>query len=276
MAQKGKGKKVRFQGGTLFPMVVLAILVVGLGVIVYARGTTPEADASPPTIDDHWHAAYGFSLCDSEEFVQLNGALDEVDANGTPINTDFLRTGVHSHDDGVIHWHAYTSASTGKNATLGLFLENYGVELDDDSLKFPENQNGGKEYVEGETKCPDGEDGEVSVTVWQSPEDTSDGRRYVSGFDDIRIDKNSLVITIAFQPRGTDIQMPPWAAQLAELGAEDAGATEPPASVPEGTTPDGTAPAGTDGTGATTTTAAGSAATTSAPATTVAPTTTGG
>ena len=86
-----------------------------------------------------------------------------------------------------------------------MFLDNYGVELDDDSLQFPDNQNGGKEYVEGETKCPDGEDGELSVTVWESPEDTSDGRRYVSGFDDIRIDKNSLVFTIAFQPRGTDI-----------------------------------------------------------------------
>ena len=95
-------------------------------------------------------------------------------ASGQLINTDFLRTGVHSHDDGVIHWHASTSAATGKNATLGLFLDNYGVELDDDSLKFPENQ-GGKEYVEGETECPDGEDGELTVTVWDSPEDTSDG-----------------------------------------------------------------------------------------------------
>ena len=50
LAQKGKGKKVRFQGGTLFPMLVLAILVIGLGVIVYARATVPAADASPPTV----------------------------------------------------------------------------------------------------------------------------------------------------------------------------------------------------------------------------------
>ena len=138
---------------------------------------------------------------------------------------------MHSHDDGVIHWHASTSAAVGTNATLGLFLDNYGVELDDDSLKFPENQ-GGKEYIEGETECPDGEDGELTVTVWESPEDTSDGRRYVSDFDDIRIDKNSLVITIAFQPRGTDIEMPPWAADLERLGAVDTG-SEPPDSVPD-------------------------------------------
>ena len=85
-----------------------------------------------------------------------------------------------------------------------MFLDNYGVELDDDSLQFPENQNGGKEYVEGETKCPDGKDGELSVVVWDSPTDTSNGRRYVSGFDDIRIDQDGMVFTIAFVPAGTD------------------------------------------------------------------------
>ncbi len=273
LAQKGKGKKVRFQGGTLFPMLVLAILVIGLGVIVYARATVPAADASPPTADDHWHVAYGFSLCDTEGFVQLNGNLEEVDANGAPVNNDFSRTGVHSHDDGVIHWHAFTSAATGSNATLGVFLDNYGVELDDDSLRFPDNQNGGKEYVEGETEC-DGEDGELSVTVWQSPEDTSDGRRYVSGFDDIRIDKNSLVITIAFQPRSTEIGKPePQASQLEQLGAADTGQTEPLPSVPVGSTPGSTA-----GTGAATRTADSSPTSSpaSTPTTAAATTTTGG
>ena len=231
LAKKGKGKKVRFQGGTLFPMVILGILVFGLATIVYARASQPEADASPPTVRDHWHIAYGFSLCDEPEMVKLTGALEEADANGQLVSTDYLRTGVHSHDDGVIHWHASTSAAVGTNATLGVFLENYGVELDDDSLTFPENQ-GGKEYVEGETECPDGDDGELTVTVWESPEDTSDGRRYVSDFDDIRIDKNSLVITIAFQPRGADIEMPPWAAELEQLGAADMG-SEPTDSVPD-------------------------------------------
>jgi hypothetical protein len=259
-------------------MVVLAILVLGLGVIVYARTSVPAADASPPTADDHWHVAYGFSLCDTEGFVQLSGALEEVDANGVPVNNDFLRTGVHSHDDGVIHWHAYTSASTGSNATLGVFLDNYGVELDDDSLRFPDNQNGGKEYVEGETECPDGEDGELSVTVWQSPNDTSDGRRYVSDFDDIRVDKDSLVFTIAYQPRDADIGMPePQASQLAQLGALDQGQTEPPASVPADSTP-----GSTEGTGAATRTPGSSPSSSptsspaSAPTTAAATTTTGG
>ena len=75
LAQKGKGKRVRFQGGTLFPMVVAIVLVLGLALIVYARTSRPAADASAPqiyrgqdpatgqTIGDHWHGAYGFQIC---------------------------------------------------------------------------------------------------------------------------------------------------------------------------------------------------------------------
>jgi hypothetical protein len=270
LAQKGKGKRVRFQGGTLFPMVVLLILVIGIGTIVYARASVPAADASPPTIEDHWHMAYGFSLCDQPDMVKLQGNLE--DPSGATFN-EYERTGVHSHDDGVIHWHPFTSAAVGKRATLGVFLENYDVQLTDTTLKFPEGQNGGKTYEEGETKCPDGKDGELSVTVWQSPEDTSNGTRYVTGFDDIRMDKNSLVITIAFQPQGTTIAQPPWAKDLAQLGAVDSGQTAPGVST---TTIAGATT--TPAIGATTTTAPGAvgepSATTAAGATTPAATTT--
>src|SRR5215204_6345293 len=111
LAQKGKGKRVRFQGGTLFPLIIIIIIVLGLGTIVYARRSQPAVDATPPTADDHWHGAYGFSLCDQTDFFQLASAKEETDANGQLISDAFLRTGVHSHDDGVIHWHPYTSAA---------------------------------------------------------------------------------------------------------------------------------------------------------------------
>ncbi|MET0459838.1 MAG: hypothetical protein ABW195_11370, partial [Ilumatobacteraceae bacterium] len=280
LAQKGKGKKVRFQGGTLFPMLILAILVIGLGTIVYARSSVPAADASAPTINDHWHVAYGFDLCDTEGFVKLDGALEEQDATGNLVNTDFLRTGVHSHDDGVIHWHPSSSAAVGKRATLGVFLENYGVELTDDSLKFPENQNGGKEYIEGETKCADGKDGELSVTVWDSPTDTSDGQRYISGFDDVHVDHDGMVFTIAFTPRGATVTQPPWAANLEELGAVDQAQGAPTSTVAGGSTPSTVATTGTDATGSSevigATDASAPTATSVAPSTTVATTTAGG
>ena len=103
LAQKGKGKKVRFQGGTLFPLIVAIVVVLGVGTIVYARQTIPADDSSPPTVNDHWHAAYGFYLCDT--WQQLVGNLEETDTSGQLISTRFLQTGIHSHDDGVIHWH---------------------------------------------------------------------------------------------------------------------------------------------------------------------------
>ncbi len=236
LAQKGKGKKVRFQGGTLFPLVVMVILVVGLATIVYARVSRPAADASPPTIDDHWHAAYGFDLCDQEGMQQLAGAKEEADSTGVPVSREFLRYGVHSHNDGVIHWHPSTSAAVGTNARLGVFLDVYGVELDDDSLRFPEDQFGGREYIEGETMCGD-EDGTLAVVVWDNFTDEGSGTVYTANFNDIRLDRNSMVFVIAFIPDSEnprDIQKPPWAAQLPELGAVDT----PPADIgPDGSTP---------------------------------------
>jgi hypothetical protein len=267
LAQKGKGKRVRFQGGTLFPLIVAAILVIGLGTIVYARQSQPEADASPPTINDHWHIAYGFQLCDAENFTQLTGNLEEVDANGQLVNTDYLRTGVHTHDDGVIHWHAFTAAAVGNRAKLGVFLDNYGVELSDDALRFPENQ-GGEEYVEGETKCGD-EDAELRVVVWENYQDTDGGTTYTSDFDDIRIDRDGMAITIAFVPSGVDVVMPPWAPQLPELGVVDQAQTEPPgATTVPGATPGSTTPAGTTPGGSTVPTGSTPTGTAAPPATT--------
>lgn len=278
LAQKGKGKRVRFQGGTFFPLIIMIILVLGLGTIVYARQSQPAVDSTPPTSEDHWHAAYAFSLCDEPEPFQLVGAKEERDANGSLISSAFLRYGVHSHDDGVIHWHAFTSAAVGKRAKLGVFTDVYGVELTDDTLRFPDDQ-GGKEYIEGETTC-NGEPGELKVVVWDSFQDTGPGTTYVSNFDDIPFDRDGLVYVISFQPKDFEVTMPPWAADLPALGAVDQGAVEPGGSTvpPEGSlTPepsvDGSTPGGTT---ETTTGSSTSTATTSPTATTAASTTSSG
>jgi len=279
LAQKGKGKKVRFQGGTLFPLIVAIVMVLGLGTIVYARQSVPANDSSPPTVNDHWHAAYGFFLCDS--WQQLAGNLEETNASGQLISNRFLQTGIHSHDDGVMHWHPSTSRAVGKNAKLGVFLDVYEVELDNDSLKFPANQLGGKEYVEDETKCGT-EDAELQVVVWDSFADTDDGTTYIANFDNIPIKNDGMVFAIAFVPRDTDVQMPPWAADLVALGAVDtnqvrpediSSTTVPGGSVPGGTAPDGTVTGDTSVTGNTsatgdTVTGDSTATTTSAAATT--------
>ncbi len=232
LATKGKGKKVRFQGGTIFPLAVAVTLILGLALVVYARQSLPSADASEPTINDHWHAAYGFYLCDG--WVQLNGNLEERDSRGQFTNTNFLRTGIHSHDDGVIHWHPYNSRGVGKNAVLGVFLDTYEVDLTNDSLTFPSqpaygpNPNhlnaaptvSGTEFIEGETQC-NGEDAEVSVKVWDLFTDTDGGTRYVANMDNIHLDNDGMVFAIYYTADGEPQVMPPWAQQLPQLGAVD-------------------------------------------------------
>lgn len=238
LAQKGPGQRVRFQGGVVFPLAVAIVLIVGLGLVVYARQTVPAADSSPPTINDHWHAAYGFYLCDG--WVQLNGNLEETNSQGQLTNVNFLRTGIHSHDDGVMHWHPYTSRATGRNAVLGVFLEAYDIELSDDSIKFPSTASYGpnpdffasapsdflQEYVEDETTCDD-QDAEVTVRAWKSYTDTDSGNRYIANMNDIHLDNDGMVFAIYFTADDADQVMPPWASNLPALGAIDTGQFRP-------------------------------------------------
>ena len=232
LAGKGGSRAVRFQGGSVFPIVVMLVLVLGVASIVYARQSLPAADDNPPTINDHWHLAYGFDICG--QWFQLEGDLEDRNSQGQFVNTEFLSTGIHSHNDGVIHWHPYTSRAVGSRADLGVFLETYGVELANDSLTFPADQLGGASYTEGEDTCVDPDtgdevDGELSVVVWNSDTDTDDGSRYIADMDEIRVSADGMVMVVAFVPRGDDVSMPPWAPRLPELGAVDAGVVAPTA-----------------------------------------------
>jgi hypothetical protein len=231
LAAKGKGRKVRFKGGALFPAVVVGIAVVGAALIIYSRESIPDRNV-PPTIDDHWHVSYGFYACDTW-LPDLQGNKEELDTAGQLLNEGFRRTGIHSHDDGVIHWHAYGSSSTGRNAKFGVFLDVYDVKVDDTKIEFPADQ-GGAVYEEGETKCIDESgksvDGEVVAYVYDSYDDASKFTTYITNFDQIRIAKDGMAIAVAFVPAGTNPGQPPSAINLPELGAVDSGQA-PPTSV---------------------------------------------
>ncbi|MGI8764752.1 MAG: hypothetical protein ACR2LO_12145 [Ilumatobacteraceae bacterium] len=281
LAQRSGRARVRFQGGTLFPAIVAMVAVLGLATIVYARQSRPAEDASPPTVEDHWHASYGFYLCDPEtgemEWQQLAGDQDIRDESGqiTGQQPGYARTGVHSHNDGVIHWHAFSSAATGRNADLGVFLEVYDVELSDSELKFSDDQVSGATYKEDDTKCGD-QDGNLRVQVWNSFQDTGEGRTYTANFNDIRMTNDAMVYTIAFAADDVVLPMPPEAQNLPTLGAADSGQTEPPGSVPGSAVPGSTVPVSTPGSATTGSSVPGSTAPGStAPASSAPPGTTG-
>ena len=240
LAQSGSGKKVRFQGGMLFPAVVTLVFVLGISLVVYARQSRPSVDASgAPLQSDHWHHAYGFYLCDT--WFQLEG---DAEQQGTDNFTQYQRSGIHSHDDGLMHWHPFTSVSVGSNARLGVFLDTYNVDLSNDKLTFPESQQAALErqvagedsqredvleWEDGDTCTVDGseENAELKVVVWNNFTDTDDGTTYIADFDNIRLDRDQMVVAIAFVPDDTDVSMPPWAPELPTLGEVDSGVVNP-------------------------------------------------
>jgi len=245
LAQKGKGRKVRFQGGTLFPALIVGISVVGLALIVYSRSSIPNQNV-PPTVEDHWHASYGFYACD-EWLPDLQGNKEELDTAGQLVSDGFRRTGIHSHDDGVIHWHPYTSAATGRNAKLGVFLDVYGVKVSDTKIEFPADQ-GGAVFEEGVDTCTvDGKevDGEVVVYAFDSYDNADEVSTYITNFDEIRLKNDAMAFSIVFAPAGSKPGLPPSAASLPELGAADMAPTTTVATDAASTTVAGDASATT-------------------------------
>jgi hypothetical protein len=230
LAHKGKGQKIRFQGGALFPFVVALVLVLGVGLIAYARQSRPAADASAPQVTDHWHHTYGFFLCD--QWVQFTGNAEETDASGQPLHPEYARTGIHSHDDGLIHWHPFSSASIGRRAKLGVFLDVYGVDISTDKLEFPADQRAQLPvdfqetgvFETGETSCMiDGKavDAELSVTRWNNTTDDDAGITFISDFKNIALNQDAMVVSIAFAPDGADIGKPPWITDFEQNVAND-------------------------------------------------------
>lgn len=212
LARKGKGKKVRFQGGTVFPLTMAVVTAVGLVLVGYARGSAPSNEVRPTT-DDHWHISIGFWGCD-RELGNLVGTKDDGS------NAAYERFGVHSHDDGVIHWHP-ESAAAGTNAALGAYLDTYGVEVSTDKLVFPADQFGGASFERGTDKCIDetGEevDGQIQAWVWERYDNQSAKRKLITDFSSIRITNDGMAIMIAFAPAGATIPMPASASDLAGM-----------------------------------------------------------
>lgn len=233
----------------LWPAAVVALVALGISLVWVSRGTD-EASAEAPTFGDHWHAAFGVYTCDefTEQVSDRNG-----DANG-----------IHTHPDGLIHIHPTSSSATGDKATIGVFTDEVGLDLDDDGFSLAD----GPSLKEGEDEC-DGEPGVVQLAVW---DDLSDESPEIVTVDvaDQKLAENA-VYTLAFAPEGADIPKPPSAENLATPEDLPGGSTVPgvdpstgsslPVPVPDGST-SSTAPA--DG-GSTTTAPPGDGTTTSAP-----------
>ena len=287
LASRGKGKKVRFQGGSIFPIAVALVVVLGLLLIVYGRQSRPTDGSGVPRVNDgsnidaHWHAAFGIYACDTFQ-PKITGTLEEtgIDSSGSQVflNDKFKILGIHGHGDGIVHYHPASTKSSGNRAKLGVFLDSYNIKLNDTELVMPADQGGGK-WSTKDFKC-DGKNTQLTVRVWDHYNDTATFHDVVTDFNNIRITNDGMVFVVAFVPKGADIPQPDWASQLPTLGAADGGAViaTTTTTIGNGAAPSTSTGDTTVGTGAATSTsvATGDSGAVSTTATSPATTSTGG
>lgn len=211
----GSNKSAKRGSKPLFPVAIGLIVVLGVSLIVFARTSQDEAAATPPIANqDHWHAAYGVRLC-GEGFA-------------APIQVQDDPVGIHTHGDGIIHVHPFTTAASGEDANLGEFFDAAGVTIDDDEIDL----GGDTKVKEGDDTCgADEKPGIVQVAVWQNAReaDSTDPEIITENIRDIHYENDSMAFTIAFAPEGADIPPPPTIAGLDQL-------TDVPSSGTTGTT----------------------------------------
>ena len=189
--------------------------------------------------DSHWHAAFGIYICDTFQpkivGTKEETGIDPATGQSVLLNDKFKLLGIHSHGDGIIHYHPSSTKSSGNRAKLGVFLDVYDIKVTDSTLVMPADQ-GGEKWSTKDTKCG-GKDTQMKVVVWDHY-DKPDFHEVVTDFNNIRITNDGMVFVIAFVPKGTDVPQPDWAAQLPTLGASDNGtATTPTTTIAGGVAP---------------------------------------
>lgn len=205
-AARAGGKTTGQRRNLGFPAAIVAIVILGVGLIAFARQNQP-GDGSP-ALGEHWHAAYGVYVCD--RWV----------ANLSDRGADTL--GIHTHDDGLIHIHPFLAGAAGQSATLGKFFDQVGMKVSDSSITLPPGDVfGERTYKNGETKCGD-QDGRVVMAYWEDAQNAVTGEP-----DDVRtsnisgehFDNDLGAITIAFLPDDVDDVPPPPSAPSILQGA---------------------------------------------------------
>ena len=192
-----------------YPSAVALVIVLGLALVVFARATR-DAEASP-TLQDHWHAAYGVWDCVSESFL-------------SPFQSEFDPEGIHSHQDGLIHIHPFTSSVTGKQARISVFLNAMGASISSESLELP-----GGSSIAADVEC-NGEKAVMQIVRWSDAFVGGDPTEIIlEDLEDVRFLNDREAFTIARAPLGAEIPLPNSIDNLeGVLGGRSGPGIEPP------------------------------------------------
>ena len=183
-----------------FRLALAAVIVSGVFLVGFSWNTR-DAAALVRTFGDHWHAAYGIWDCEIEDFrPNLIGPQDVND-------------GIHTHSDGVIHIHPYSSRATGKGAVLQRFFEGTNSSLDDDAVLSFSDQ----EALVAGTMCG-GQPAILQVARF-APNATEPTEVLTEDLGSLRFTEDLEVVVIALALEGAEIPLPPAANIAAAQGA---------------------------------------------------------
>ena len=195
-----KGGRERRELG--FPLILAAVVILGVALVVFARSSRPPA-AAPRVGHDHWHSAYAIYDCD--RFLPAFTSAADPD-------------GIHSHQDGVIHIHPWNSSASGDDARLDVFFEAMGARITDDEISGP-----GIGVLEAGSDC-NGEPTVIrAVRFAQIDPETAGGDEAITGladlyepvedyrddFSDVRLLGDLEAFTFARVPAGAEVPLPP-------------------------------------------------------------------
>ncbi len=126
-ARTGGGRTRRGSSSWLWPALMAVIVVLGTAGVVYSREQRAPDNSRPVAAGagregDHWHAAIGFYICGQFQ--------PDISAAADPL-------GIHTHDDGIVHIHPFTSRAAGKNAKLGVFFDTVDAKVSSTELRLP-------------------------------------------------------------------------------------------------------------------------------------------
>jgi len=171
----------------LFPAAMILVALLGVGLVFVARDQRSDlAPVGDPSLDDHWHSAYGVYVCD--ELSPIFFENDSVDD----------RTGIHTHGDGLIHIHPFVSTITGQYATLGAFFNENQTVLDDSTFELPSKVV----LSENDFEC-NGESAEIRVLKWNTLA-AEKPVVFTENLRDVRLNENGQLLMFAVVAEGMD------------------------------------------------------------------------
>ena len=205
-----------------WPLAIGAVVLVGVLLVVLSFGGGDTT--THPTLNDHWHEAYGIYKCDA----YVANLPEEVNS------------GIHTHGDGLIHVEPTGSGETGKNANIATFVKGHtGLSISQTEIKLPD----GQDFKDG-GKCGD-KTANVKIFFWAKVTDAKPVQ--VTSVTSKMLIKNDSAIAFAFVPDGVTPPIPPSISQLPNPNAAEGGggATTTPSSAPSSSTPLSSTPAST-------------------------------